>query len=111
MCCLFGMLDYKNRFNAKQKNKIISILSVACEARGTDATGIAYNHNGHLSVYKRPLAAHKMRFNIPDVDLIMGHTRMTTQGNENTISITTHFTARLVIPNLPWLTMEYCITI
>ena len=59
MCCLFGMLDYKNRFNAKQKNKIISILSVACEARGTDATGIAYNHNGHLSVYKRPLAAHK----------------------------------------------------
>ncbi len=82
MCCLFGMLDYKNRFNAKQKNKIISILSVACEARGTDATGIAYNHNGHLSVYKRPLAAHKMRFNIPDVNLIMGHTRMTTQGNE-----------------------------
>lgn len=82
MCCLFGMLDYKNRFNAKQKNKIISILSVACEARGTDATGIAYNHNGHLSVYKRPLAAHKIRFNIPDVNLIMGHTRMTTQGNE-----------------------------
>ena len=82
MCCLFGILDYKNRFNTKQKNKIISLLSVACEARGTDATGIAYNHNGHLSIYKRPLAAHKMRFNIPDVNLIMGHTRMTTQGNE-----------------------------
>ena len=82
MCCLFGILDYKNRFNTKQKNKIISLLSVVCEARGTDATGIAYNHNGHLSIYKRPLAAHKMRFNIPDVNLIMGHTRMTTQGNE-----------------------------
>ena len=82
MCCLFGILDYKNRFNTKQKNKIISLLSGVCEARGTDATGIAYNHNGHLSIYKRPLAAHKMRFDIPDVNLIMGHTRMTTQGNE-----------------------------
>lgn len=82
MCCLFGMLDYKNRFSAKQKNKIISLLSVACEARGTDATGIAYNRGGHLTVYKRPLAAHKMRFNIPDVNVVMGHTRMTTQGDE-----------------------------
>lgn len=82
MCCLFGLLDYKNHFNQKQKNKIISILATACEARGTDATGIAYNHGGHLSVYKRPLAAHKMRFAVPDVPLIMGHTRMTTQGDE-----------------------------
>ena len=82
MCCLFGILDYKNHFNAKQKNKIISLLSVACEARGTDATGIAYNHTGKLCIHKRPLAAHKMRFNVPNSSLIMGHTRMTTQGNE-----------------------------
>lgn len=82
MCCLFGLLDYKKHFNQKQKNKIISILATACEARGTDATGISYNHDGHLSVYKRPLAAHKMRFSVPDVPLIMGHTRMTTQGDE-----------------------------
>lgn len=82
MCCLFGLLDYNNEFTAKQKNRIISILSTACEARGTDATGISYNHNGHLKIYKRPLAARKMRFNIPDANVVMGHTRMTTQGNE-----------------------------
>ena len=82
MCCLFGILDYKNHFNAKQKNKIISVLSAVCEARGTDATGIAYNYNNYLCIYKRPVAAHKMKFNIPDANVIMGHTRMTTQGNE-----------------------------
>lgn len=83
MCCLFGLLDYKNSLNQKQKNKIISILATACEARGTDATGIAYNCNNRLCIYKRPIAAHKMRFKIPyGVNLIMGHTRMTTQGNE-----------------------------
>ena len=82
MCCLFGLLDYTGHFTGKQKNKIISILSVACEERGTDATGISYNHNEHLTIFKRPLAAHKMRFAVPDVSLIMGHTRMTTQGDE-----------------------------
>ena len=83
MCCLFGLIDYQNHFTQKQKNKIISILSAACEARGTDATGIAYNSDNHLRIYKRPFAAHKMRFAIPDnVMTIMGHTRMTTQGNE-----------------------------
>lgn len=82
MCCLFGLLDYTGHFTGKQKSKIVSILSVACEERGTDATGISYNHNEHLTVFKRPLTAHKMRFAIPNVPLIMGHTRMTTQGDE-----------------------------
>lgn len=83
MCCLFGFLDYRNNFNQKQKSKIISVLATACEARGTDATGIAYNHNNHLCIYKRALAAHKMKFSIPQgVNYVMGHTRMTTQGNE-----------------------------
>lgn len=82
MCCLFGLLDYNNSLTVKQKNKIIYILSIACEARGTDATGISYNHNNRLSIYKRPLAAHKMKFNIPNSTVVMGHTRMTTQGNE-----------------------------
>lgn len=82
MCCLFGLLDYTGHFTGKQKNKIVSILSVACEERGTDATGISYNHDEHLTVFKRPIAAHKMKFSIPNVPLIMGHTRMTTQGDE-----------------------------
>lgn len=39
--------------------------------------------NGHLSVYKRPLPAHWIRFRIPEqAAAVMGHTRMTTQGSE-----------------------------
>ena len=83
MCCLFGILDYKQSLNNKQLNKMIAVLSKVCEARGTDATGISYNYNGRLCIFKRPLPAHKMHYRIPDgVNYVMGHTRMTTQGNE-----------------------------
>lgn len=83
MCCLFGILDYGQSISNKQLNKMITVLSKSCELRGTDATGIAYNHNGKLCIFKRPLPAHKMRYRIPDgVHHVMGHTRMTTQGNE-----------------------------
>lgn len=83
MCCLFGLFDYRHNFTGRQKARILSILATECEARGTDATGIAYNSGGKLCIYKRPLPAHKMRFFLPDdVDVIMGHTRMTTQGTE-----------------------------
>ena len=83
MCCLFGILDYKQTLSAKQLNKMVATLSKACEVRGTDATGIAYNYNDKLCIFKRPLPAHKMKYKIPDrVNFVMGHTRMTTQGNE-----------------------------
>lgn len=83
MCCLFGLMDYRGHFNARQKTKILSVLSKECEARGTDATGIAYNSRNDLKIYKRPLAAHKLRLLIPDdARTVMGHTRMTTQGDE-----------------------------
>ena len=83
MCCLFGIVDYYHSLNSKQLNKMTAILSKACEVRGTDATGIAYNSAGKLCIYKRPLPAHKMHYRIPKgVQTIMGHTRMTTQGNE-----------------------------
>lgn len=82
MCCLFGIYDYNNYFNKKQRNTILSILSTECEARGTDATGIAYNANGKLNIFKRPLPAHKIRYQTPDfANVIMGHTRMATQGS------------------------------
>lgn len=82
MCCLFGMIDYGDRLTGKQKTKVLSVLSKECEERGTDATGIAYHERGKLRIYKRPLAAHQMRFRIPDdVSVVMGHTRMTTQGS------------------------------
>ena len=83
MCCLFGILDYGHKLSRKEKTKILSVLSVACEERGTDATGIAYNSGGSLKVYKRPLPAHLLWFKVnEDVNHVMGHARMVTQGSE-----------------------------
>lgn len=83
MCCLFGMIDYGHTLTLKQKNHILAVLSTFCEARGTDATGIAYHSHGRLCIYKRPIPAHQMHFRIPrDTWTVMGHTRMTTQGSE-----------------------------
>ena len=88
MCCLFGLIDYRGTLTTKQKTRLIRKLSIAAEVRGTDATGIAYNTEHGLQIYKRPLPAHRMRLNIPsNAKVIMGHTRMATQGrakkNEN----------------------------
>lgn len=58
MCCLFGFVDYAGFLSVKQRNRLIRELSIAAEARGTDATGIAYNTSRGLQIYKRPLAAH-----------------------------------------------------
>lgn len=83
MCCLFGLIDYGNNFKSRQKAHILSVLARECEARGIDATGIAYRSGKRLHVYKRPLPAHKLNFILPaDVRSIMGHTRMATQGSE-----------------------------
>lgn len=83
MCCLFGVYDYTGGLTAAQKRRLVSALATASEARGTDATGVAYNSDGHLAVYKRPWPAHLMRFRLPEnVRCIIGHTRMTTQGDE-----------------------------
>ena len=82
MCSLFGMIDYNKRLTARQKDSILNTLARECEVRGTDATGIAYNIAGRMRIYKRPLAAHKMNLHIPHgVNVVMGHTRMTTQGH------------------------------
>lgn len=83
MCCLYGIIDCRHALTAKRKNQILSALATAAEERGTDATGIAYNDRGKLRIYKRPWPAHFMRFRVPeDARVVMGHTRMTTQGNE-----------------------------
>lgn len=83
MCCLFGVLDYQRRLSNKTLAMVTSALAVECEARGTDATGIAYLHNDKLSVYKRPVPARRLRIRLPgDTHIVMGHTRMTTQGSE-----------------------------
>ena len=82
MCCLFGFVDYTGALSVNQKNRLIRKLSIAAEARGTDATGIAYNTSRGLQIYKRPLAAHRLHLRIPaEAHVVMGHTRMTTQGS------------------------------
>ena len=83
MCGLFGLIDYKGCLSAKQKEKIIKVLSAECEVRGTDAAGIAYIEKEEIKIYKQPLPAHKIKFKFKsNPSVIMGHTRMTTQGNQ-----------------------------
>ncbi len=82
MCCLFGLIDYRHHLTGRKKSRIISVLASACEIRGTDATGIAYNVGGTQRIYKRPVPAHCMHIRIPEsAQVMMGHTRMTTQGS------------------------------
>ena len=82
MCAIFGLLDYKGKLTAAQRLQIIKVLGAAAEVRGTDATGIAFFQRKKLCIQKAPKPAHKMRYRIPsDVRVIMGHTRMTTQGS------------------------------
>ena len=83
MCCLFGLIDYGRSLSGRQKDGLIRALAAASEARGTDAAGIAYNSGGRLRIYKRPGPAHKLHISLPeDALVVMGHTRMTTQGSE-----------------------------
>lgn len=83
MCALFGFLDYGKKLPLKALQKLVQALANASEERGTHASGIAYNHDNRLTIYKRPKPAHKMRFRIPkNTTAVMGHTRFTTQGDQ-----------------------------
>lgn len=83
MCALFGWLDYKHIVPYKVLKKLTQALANAAEERGTDAAGISYIKDDRVTIYKRPKPAHKIRFNAPDgTKAIMGHTRLTTQGNQ-----------------------------
>ena len=80
---LFGFLDYQGIIPHKILRKLTQALANAAEERGTDAAGISYVKDGKVVIYKRPKPAHKLHFNPPEgTRAIMGHTRMTTQGNE-----------------------------
>lgn len=81
MCAIFGLIDYGRVFSTDQRENIINTLAGECEVRGIDATGFAYNKNKHLTIYKRPLRASSMQVKLPpEANVILGHTRMTTQG-------------------------------
>ena len=83
MCAVFGFLDYGRKIPHKVLARLVQALAKAAEERGTDAAGISYIKNGKVTIYKRPKAAHKLRFRIPyGTRAVMGHTRFTTQGSE-----------------------------
>ncbi|MCI5890321.1 MAG: class II glutamine amidotransferase [Lachnospira sp.] len=83
MCALFGWLDYKGIIPHKILKKLTQALANSAEERGTDASGISYVRDGKVVIFKRPKPAHKLRFNVPDgTKAVMGHTRLTTQGNQ-----------------------------
>ncbi len=83
MCSLFGILDYKGQLTQAQRLHMVRALGRAAQVRGTDATGIAFFDAGKLHIQKAPKPACRMKYRIPDTArVIMGHTRMTTQGSE-----------------------------
>lgn len=83
MCSLFGWLDYQGIVPYRVKKKLTQTLANAAEERGTDAAGISYINNGKVVIYKRPKPAHKLHFAPPEgTRAVLGHTRMTTQGDE-----------------------------
>lgn len=83
MCALFGWLDVKGIVPHKLLKKLTQELANASEERGTDAAGISYVKNNKITIYKRPKPAHKLKFTFPeDTRAVMGHTRLTTQGNQ-----------------------------
>lgn len=82
MCGLFGFSDPSRSLTPRQTRQLLRALSVSSMIRGTDATGIAYNSHDRLHIYKRPEAANKTLLLPPaSARVVMGHVRMTTQGN------------------------------
>ena len=82
MCCLFGVLDHHGTLTRRQRQRLVTALSVAAQVRGTDATGLAYISGDRLRICKEPRPSRSVHFHLPeDAAVVMGHTRMTTQGN------------------------------
>ena len=83
MCALFGWLDCGKKLPHKLLKKFTQELANAAEERGTDASGISYVQNGKIKIYKKAKPAHKVKFSFPEgTNAVMGHTRLTTQGNQ-----------------------------
>ena len=82
MCSIFGFVNYGDMVKGWQLKELVKALSIESEVRGKDASGIAYVKNGEMTIYKQAKPAHKMRFYFPaETKILIGHTRMTTQGS------------------------------
>lgn len=81
MCGLFGFTKYGNE-EIKGLSELTNSLSEQSAVRGTDATGVAFNNNGNLKIYKDSKSAYRMDFKHPDdIGTLTGHTRHMTVGN------------------------------
>lgn len=76
-------IDYQGIIPHRVLRKLTQALANAAEERGTDAVGISYIDEGKVVIYKRPKPAHSfISISRKEQRAVMGHTRMTTQGNE-----------------------------
>ncbi|MGN1085801.1 MAG: class II glutamine amidotransferase [Porcipelethomonas sp.] len=83
MCAIYGFLNYGRKAKNRVLKSILRELSIAAECRGTDATGISYINNNEVITFKKAKPAHKVKLYFPEnTKAVLGHTRMTTQGNE-----------------------------
>ena len=53
MCAIFGFLNYGKKIKPKTLKRLVKELSVACEIRGIDATGISYVKDNQIKVFKQ----------------------------------------------------------
>ena len=83
MCAIYGFLDYGKKIPHRVLSKLLKEISIVAECRGTDATGISYVKDNKIVTYKKAKPAHKVKLYFPkDTTALIGHNRMTTQGNE-----------------------------
>ena len=82
MCCLFGFYHYGNN-TIINLHELTQSLAEQATDRGMDATGIAYNENGRMVIYKEAKSAYMVKLRHPDtVKCVTGHTRHATQGDK-----------------------------
>jgi len=82
MCAVYGFLNYGKKIPHKLLTKILREISIKAESRGIDSTGISYVRNGRMVTFKKAKPAHRMKLVFPaDTTALIGHNRMTTQGD------------------------------
>ena len=81
MCGLFGFLRYGEPI--KGVATVTNSLAEQSAVRGTDATGIAFNEDSKLRIFKDGKSAYELDFKHSDyIRTLIGHTRHSTQGSE-----------------------------
>lgn len=81
MCALYGFYNVGHVVSHSTLTRLLRVLSIQSECRGTDASGIGYVSNGTIRIFKEPKPAHKMNFQFPaETICVTGHNRAATHG-------------------------------